>query len=293
MSNISNKPSVVLLLVCPDVNGIVAKLSSFIYDNGGCILDSDFHNDHQHGYFLGRIEWLLEGFNIKRDDIKTEIGKLCDPFNGHWQLHFSDTPIRVAIWCSKQDHCVLDLLWRYQHKELGNAEISVIVSNHSDLKEKVESFGIEFIQLPITKDTKQEVEQQQIKLMEEYKIDVVVLAKYMQILSDNLVSTLGNDNITVINIHHSFLPAFIGAKPYHQAHARGVKIIGATAHFVTAQLDAGPIIEQDVVRISHRDTVNDLVRKGKDLEKIVLARALRLHLLHKVLTYANKTVVFE
>jgi len=288
-----NATTVVLLLVCPDTTVIVSNLSSFIYNNGGCIVDSDFHNDHQHGYFLGRIEWFLDGFKIKREDIKEKVAKLCDPYNGKWSLHFSDTPIKVAIWCSKQDHCVLDLLWRNQAKELGNAEISVILSNHPDLKPKIDTFGIPFICIPMNKENKPEVEQKQIELMREYNINVVVLAKYMQILSDNLVDTLGKDGRTVINIHHSFLPAFIGAKPYHQAHKRGVKIIGATAHFVTAQLDAGPIIEQDVVRISHRDTVNDLIRKGKDLEKIVLARALRLHLLHKVLTYENKTVVFE
>jgi len=287
------KTTVIFLLVCPDTNGIVSNLSSFIYNNGGCIVDSDFHNDHQHGYFLGRIEWLLEGFQIKREEIKDRVCELCSPYNGKWSLLFSDTPIRVAIWCSKQDHCVLDLLWRHQAKELGNAQIAVILSNHPDLEQKVANFNVPFVTLPINKENKSEVEQKQIELMREYNIDVIVLAKYMQILSDNLVDTLAKDNRTVINIHHSFLPAFIGAKPYHQAHKRGVKIIGATAHFVTAQLDAGPIIEQDVVRISHRDTVSDLIRKGKDLEKIVLARALRLHLLHKVLTYENKTVVFE
>ena len=202
-------------------------------------------------------------------------------------MHFSDVIPRLAIWVSKQDHCLYDLLWRIQAQEL-KAKIALIMSNHEKIRPIAEQFQIDFYYLPINSDNKLQQENRQLELIKKEKIDLVVLAKYMQILSPNFIENFPN----TINIHHSFLPAFVGAKPYHKAYSRGVKIIGATAHYVTADLDAGPIIEQDVVRISHRDTVEDLIRKGKDLEKIVLARAVRLHLQHRILVYGNRTVVF-
>ncbi|HEY9831007.1 MAG TPA: formyltetrahydrofolate deformylase, partial [Stenomitos sp.] len=204
-----------------------------------------------------------------------------------WQLHFSDTIPRIAIWVSQQDHCLLDLLWRQRAKEFS-AEIPLIISNHPNLQEIGEQFGADFQHIPISKETKVEQEAKQLELLRQYNIDLVILAKYMQVVSPEFITQFPQ----IINIHHSFLPAFVGAKPYHKAHERGVKIIGATAHYVTPELDAGPIIEQDVARVSHRDSVADLIRKGKDLERIVLARAVRLHLRHQVLVYSNRTVVF-
>ena len=205
-----------------------------------------------------------------------------------WELHFSDTVPRIAIWVSRQDHCLFDLIWRQRAKEF-TAEIPLIISNHPDLKVVAEQFGIEYYYLSMTKDNKQEQEAKQLELLQQYKIDLVVLAKYMQILSGEFIANFPQ----VINIHHSFLPAFVGANPYHKAFERGVKIIGATSHYVTDNLDAGPIIEQDVARVTHRDEVEDLIRKGKDLERVVLARAVRLHLQNRVLVYGNRTVVFE
>ena len=282
-----NDTTAILLLSCPDQKGIVAKIANFIYANGGNIIDFVHHSDLEAGLFLSRLEWQLQEFNLPRDLIAPAFAAIAQPLNATWQLHFSDAVPRLAIWVSKQDHCLFDLLWRVQAKEL-KAEISVIISNHPKIKPIAEQFGIDYYHIPISSDTKQEQEIKQLKLLEQYKIDLVILAKYMQILSSDLVEKFPN----IINIHHSFLPAFVGAKPYHQAYSRGVKIIGATAHYVTADLDEGPIIEQDVVRISHRDTLQDLIRKGKDLEKIALARAVRLHLQHRVLVYGNRTVVF-
>ncbi|PLZ83788.1 formyltetrahydrofolate deformylase, partial [Fischerella thermalis WC217] len=213
---------------------------------------------------------------------------IAQPLNAKWELHFSDTVPRIAIWVSKQDHCLFDLIWRHRAKEF-TAEIPLIISNHLPLQEVAEQFGIDYHYIPINKDNKLEQEAKQLKLLREYKIDLVVLAKYMQILSADFIAKFPQ----IINIHHSFLPAFVGANPYQKAFERGVKIIGATAHYVTSDLDAGPIIEQDVVRVSHRDEVEDLIRKGKDLERIVLARAVRSHLQNRVLVYGNRTVVFE
>ncbi|MEB3885331.1 formyltetrahydrofolate deformylase [Lyngbya sp. CCY1209] len=280
-------PTATLLVFCPDRRGLVAKIANFIYSNGGNIIHADQHTDASAGLFLTRIEWQLEGFNLPRDVIAPAFGAIAKPLQANWTLHFSDTVPRIAIWVTKQDHCLLDLLWRWKAKEIS-AEIPLIVSNHPDLKPVADQFAIAFEHVPITKETKTEREAEQLELLKEYKIDLVVLAKYMQILSSNFIEKFPN----AINIHHSFLPAFAGANPYQRAHDRGVKIIGATAHYVTADLDEGPIIEQDVVRVSHRDTVSDLVRKGKDLERLVLARAVRLHLQHRVLVYGNRTVVF-
>ncbi|MEH2087481.1 formyltetrahydrofolate deformylase [Nostoc sp.] len=281
-------PTATLLISCPDRRGLVAKFANFIYSNGGNIIHADQHTDFAAGLFLTRIEWQLDGFNLPREFIAPAFNAIAQPLGAKWELRFSDTVPRIAIWVSRQDHCLFDLIWRQRAKEFV-AEIPLIISNHSNLKGVAEQFNIDFQHIPITKDNKSEQEAQQLELLRQYKIDLVVLAKYMQIVSADFI----NQFPQIINIHHSFLPAFIGANPYHRAFERGVKIIGATAHYATADLDAGPIIEQDVVRVSHRDEVDDLVRKGKDLERIVLARAVRSHLQNRILVYGNRTVVFE
>ncbi|MBF2079000.1 MAG: formyltetrahydrofolate deformylase [Synechococcales cyanobacterium T60_A2020_003] len=281
-----NSPTATLLVSCPDQKGLVAKIANFIYSNGGNIIHADHHTDLSAGLFLTRIEWQLDGFNLPRELISPAFGAIAQPLNATWQLQFSDTVRRMAIWVSRQDHCLFDLIWRQRAGEFL-AEIPLIISNHPQLGAIAEQFGIDFYHLPITKDTKAVQESVQLDLLRQYQIDLVVLAKYMQVLSSDFLAQFPQ----VINIHHSFLPAFAGANPYERAYERGVKIIGATAHYVTQDLDEGPIIEQDVVRVSHRDTVTDLIRKGKDLERIVLARAVRLHLQNRVLVYGNRTVV--
>ena len=281
-------PTATLLISCPDQKGLVAKIASFIYANGGNIIHADQHTDFAAGLFLTRLEWQLEGFNLPRDIIGTAFNAIAQPLQATWQLHFSDTVPRIAIWVSKQDHCLYDLLWRQRSREL-NVDIALIISNHPNLGAIAEQFNIDYHYSPITQDTKRDQEKKQLELLKKYKIDLVVLAKYMQVLSLEFIAQFP----TIINIHHSFLPAFAGANPYHRAYDRGVKIIGATAHYATADLDEGPIIEQDVVRVSHRDSVEDLIRKGKDLERVVLSRAVRLHLQNRVLVYGNRTVVFE
>lgn len=282
-----NRPTATLLLSCPDQKGLVAKFANFIYSNGGNIIHADQHTDASADLFLTRIEWELDGFNLPREIIGAAFGAIAQPLNADWQLHFSDKVPRIAIWVSRQDHCLFDLIWRQRAKEI-NAEIPLIISNHVQLQDIAEKFGIDYHHIPITADTKSEQEAKQLELLRQYNIDLVVLAKYMQVLSADFITQFPQ----VINIHHSFLPAFPGANPYHRAFDRGVKIIGATAHYVTQDLDEGPIIEQDVVRVSHRDQVDDLIRKGKDLERVVLARAVRLHLQNRVLVYGNRTVVF-
>ncbi|MDJ0661585.1 MAG: formyltetrahydrofolate deformylase [Crocosphaera sp.] len=282
-----NGPTATLLISCPDQQGLVAKFANFIYDNGGNIIHADQHTDFEAGLFLTRIEWQLKGFKLSRDMIASSFASVAKPLQAVWDIHFSDTIPRLALFVTKQDHCLLDLLWRWQAKEI-KAEIPLIISNHEKLKAIAEQFNISFYHLPITKGKKNQQEARQLEILRQHRIDLVILAKYMQILTPDFIDHFPN----IINIHHSFLPAFAGAKPYHRAYERGVKIIGATAHYVTADLDEGPIIEQDVVRVSHRDTIPDLIRKGKDLERIVLARAVRLHLQHRVLVYGNRTVVF-
>ncbi len=282
------EPTATLLISCPDSPGLVAKIASFIYANGGNIIHADQHTDFATSLFLIRLEWQLEGFNLSREAIATAFETIAKPLNATWQLHFSDTLPKIALWVSKQDHCLLDLLWRNQPKELPGT-VALIISNHPNLKAIAQQFGIDFHYLPITKENKAEQEEKQLELLHQHEIDLVVLAKYMQIVSPNLITQFPN----IINIHHSFLPAFPGAKPYHRAHARGVKIIGATAHYVTKDLDEGPIIEQEVARVNHQDNIAELIRKGKDLERLVLSRAVRLHLQNRVLVYDNKTVVFS
>ncbi len=282
-----NGSTATLLISCPDQQGLVAKFANFIYDNGGNIIHADQHTDFEAGLFLTRIEWQLNGFKLSRDMIASSFASVAKPLQAVWNIHFSDTIPRLALFVTKQDHCLLDLLWRWQAKEI-RAEIPLIISNHEKLKAIAEQFNIKFYHLSITKEKKNQQEARQLEILRQHRIDLVILAKYMQILTPDFINHFPH----IINIHHSFLPAFAGAKPYHRAHERGVKIIGATAHYVTADLDEGPIIEQDVVRVSHRDTIPDLIRKGKDLERIVLARAVRLHLQHRVLVYRNRTVVF-
>lgn len=283
-----NRLTATLLISCPDRQGLVAKIANFIYANGGNIIHADQHTDFAAGLFLTRIEWQLEGFHLPRELIAPAFGAIAQPLEAQWQLHFSDTIPRLAIWVSRQEHCLFDLILRQQAKEYA-AEIPLIISNHPDLEWVAKQFGIDYYYIPVNKDNKAAQEEKQLELLHQYDIDLIVLAKYMQILSPEFITRFPQ----AINIHHSFLPAFVGANPYQKAYERGVKIIGATAHYVTSELDAGPIIEQDVVRVSHRDDVSDLILKGKDLERIVLARAVRSHLQNRVLVYGNRTVVFE
>ena len=281
-------PTATLLISCPDQRGLVAKFANFIYTYGGNIVHADQHTDFAAGLFLTRLEWQLDGFGLSRELIGPAFDAIAQPLQATWQLHFSDTVRRIAIWVSLQEHCLLDLIWRQRAGELP-AEINLIISNHPDLRAIAEQFNIDYHHIPITKENKLEQEAKQLELLRHYNIDLVVMAKYMQILSPSFIEQFPN----AINIHHSFLPAFVGANPYQQAYKRGVKIIGATAHYVTANLDQGPIIEQEVVRVSHRDEVADLIRKGKDLERMVLSRAVRSHLQNRVLVYGDRTVVFE
>jgi formyltetrahydrofolate deformylase len=288
-NNHQENPTVVLLLHCPDRKGLVAGVSNFIYQNNGNITHADQHIDTEKNLFLQRVEWELKGFKIPREKIAEEFSPLAKSFNMTWELHFSDYIPKIAIFVSKYEHCLQDLLLRQRIGEF-NATIPLIISNHPDLKNPIEDLGIEFACCPLENDNQKNQEKCMLGKLKEKGIDLIVLARFMRILSNDFVKHYPNK---IINIHHSFLPAFAGAKPYHQAHEKGVKIIGATAHYVTAELDNGPIIEQDTIRISHRDSVEDIIRKGRDLEKIVLARAVNLHLNNRVLSYANKTVVFD
>ncbi len=279
----------ILLISCPDRRGILAEVTGFIAKNGGNILHADQHIDFQKSTFFMRIEWELEGFKLPKERIKEAFEPIAKKFSMDYQLHFSSDIKNVAIFVSRYDHCLYDLLYRFKAGELpGN--LKLVISNHTDLKSVVEMFGVPFYHFPKTKENKPSVEEKEIELLKKEEIDLVVLARYMQILSDRFVEAFRN---RIINIHHSFLPAFVGAKPYHRAYERGVKIIGATSHYVTEELDQGPIIEQDVVRVSHRDSVEDMIRKGRDLEKVVLSRAVKWHLENKILVYDNKTVIFE
>lgn len=283
----SDSPRAILLVSCPDARGLVARISNFVYANNGNIVDSDHHTDKTVGRFLCRFEWELDGFAIPREALQVSCGALAREIGADWRLAFSDVVPRVALFVTKQSHCLHDLLWRQEAGEL-RAEIPLVISNHDRLRSVVERCGIEYRHVPVTADTKAAAEARQLELIRAHRVDMVVLAKYMQVLSEGLLRELPD----VINIHHSFLPAFQGARPYHRAHERGVKIIGATAHFVTPELDEGPIIEQGVERVSHRETVRDLIRRGRDIERRVLARAVWMHLEHRVMVYGNRTVVF-
>ena len=279
-----------LLLHCPDKPGILAEVTDFITVNKGNIIYLDQYVDHVENIFFMRIEWELKNFLIPQEKIEDYFATLyAQKYEMFFRLYFSDTKPRMAIFVSKMSHCLFDLLARYTAGE-WNVEIPLIISNHPDLQHVAERFGIPFYLFPITKETKEEQEKKEMELLAKHKVNFIVLARYMQVISERMIDAYPN---RIINIHHSFLPAFVGAKPYHAAFERGVKIIGATSHYVTTELDAGPIIEQDVVRITNKDTVEDLVNKGKDLEKIVLSRAVQKHIERKVLAYKNKTVIFS
>jgi formyltetrahydrofolate deformylase len=282
-------PTAVLLLSCPDQPGVVAATADFVYRHGGNIVDAQQHTDRTDGVFFQRVEFLLDGCDLERDEIETALRPIVDRFGMHCAVRFSDEVPRVGVLVSREAHCLVDLLARSRRGELA-IDVPVVISNHADHAEVAEWFGVEFVHLPVTPDTKPEQERAVQAVLDGHAVTLVVLARYMQILSADFVERWPD---RIINIHHSFLPAFMGGRPYHQAHERGVKIVGVTAHYATAVLDDGPIIDQDVVRVSHRDAVEDLQRRGRDLEVVVLARAVRAHVEHRVLVHGRRTVVFD
>ena len=281
-------PSIIFKIVCPDRPGLVSKLTSWISNYGGNIKHSDHHTDQDAGLFLSRIEWNSIHTTINRKDIYDKFQKIAVDINGKFNINYSDEIPNVAIFVSKQNHCLIDLLWRVRNGEL-KMNVPLIISNHPDLESIANDFNSQFVYFDTVNSSKSDIEDQILKLIDQYDIDFIVLAKYMQILSDSFLQKFSS----IINIHHSFLPAFKGAQPYHRAWKRGVKLIGATAHYVTKDLDEGPIIEQCTVNVSHRDEVDDLIRKGRDIERVALARAVRLHLNHQVFVYKSKTAVFD
>jgi len=278
-----------LLVSCPDRQGIVAALAQLLYGHGANILDADQHTDEDGGQFFQRIRFDLAQIHTDRVTLEGAISEVSQRFAMKWRLFYEKEQKRLALFVSQHDHCLYDLLLRHRAGEL-NCEIPLIVSNHEQTGSIAAQFAVPFQHFVVTRENKEEQERRQLQLLAEQRINLVVLARYMQILSPQFLAEVTG---AVINIHHSFLPAFVGEKPYHQAKERGVKLIGATAHYATADLDQGPIVEQDVVRVSHRDSVADMIRKGRDLEKVVLARAVRAHLENRVLVYGNKTVVFD
>jgi formyltetrahydrofolate deformylase len=282
------KPSIILRTVCPDRPGLVSQLTSWISNYGGNIKHSDHHTDQDAGLFLSRIEWDRNDLSINKSEIYEQFEKIAIDINGKFNINYSDEVPNVGIFVSKQNHCLIDLLWRVRNGEL-KMNVPLIISNHPDLENIAKDFKAQFICIDTTNSSKSLVEKQILNLLKDFDIELVVLAKYMQILSDSFLE----DYSSIINIHHSFLPAFKGAQPYHRAWKRGVKLIGATAHYVTQDLDEGPIIEQCTVNVSHRDEVADLIRKGRDIERIALARAVRLHLNHQIFVYDSKTAVFD
>lgn len=283
------KNTATLLITCPDAKGIVAAIADFLHQHNANILHADQHQDAENNLFLMRVEWDLAGFNLDEASFNQAFTAIANKFSMQWQLKLSQHKARVAIMVSQYDHCLADLLHRHKSGELA-CEIPLVISNHRDTEKLVQFYGVDFHYVPVTKDNKAEAEAAQFKLFDEYNIDLIVLARYMQILSPDFVSRYPQ---RIINIHHSFLPAFIGARPYHRAFERGVKLIGATGHYVTEVLDEGPIIEQGIERISHRDQVEDLIQKGRDLERVVLSKAVRWHIENRILLYANKTVIFD
>ena len=289
------KDTAVLLIDCPDRKGLVARVSGLLYEHGANILHADQHQDHDLGKFFMRVEWALNAgaassassFDLVK--FSKAFAPLAAELDMHWQVGVMNLPTRVALFCSQYLHCVADLLHRWQSREL-NCKLQVVVSNHREVERLAAYYGVPFEYVEVNPSTRGDAEARQLRILEQHGIELVVLARYMQILSPEFVARFPS---AIINVHHSFLPAFIGAKPYHAAHARGVKLIGATSHYVTEVLDDGPIIEQDVARISHRDQVEDLVAQGRDLERLVLARAVKWHLDRRILCYGNKTVVFD
>lgn len=279
----------ILLIDCPDRRGIVASIAHFLYSHGANILHADQHQDNEVGRFFMRIEWSLDGFDLQEAAFRKEFSQIAHEFKMTWQLAWPGRRLRMAVFVSRYQHCLVDLLYRNQMGELAG-DIAMVVSNHPDARPLASFYGVPFHHFPVTANDKPEVEKQEIELLESGLIDLVILARYMQVLSPQFVARFPE---RIINVHHSFLPAFTGPKPYHAAFERGVKLIGATSHYVTEELDEGPIIEQDVARVSHRDLVQDLVQKGRDLERVVLSRAVRWHLEHRILFYGNKTVIFD
>jgi formyltetrahydrofolate deformylase len=283
------KNSAILLVQCPNRKGLDATIAEFIYRYDGDILHFEMHQAGEEHYYLARVEWSLDGFRLSLDDFDAAFGPIAHKFAMNWVLRPGNYRPRVAIFVSKYDHCLVDLLYRQRNGELA-CEFALMISNHLDAKRHADFYGVPYHHIPVTKENKPEAEARQIALLRENRIDLAVLARYMQVLSTDFIVQYPEP---IINIHHSFLPAFVGAKPHHQAYERGVKLIGATAHYVTEVLDDGPIIEQGVVRVSHRDSLEDLVEKGRDLEKVVLSRAVRWHIENRILLYNNKTVIFE
>ena len=283
------KNTATLLITCPDAKGIVASIADFLYQHNANILHADQHQDAENNLFLMRVEWDLASFNLTEETFGAAFSPIATKFSMQWQLNSSQHKVRVAIMVSQYDHCLADLLHRHKSGEL-DCDIPLVISNHRDTEALVKFYGIDFHYVEINKENKPQAEMVQFKMFDDYKIDLIVLARYMQILSPNFVARYPQ---RIINIHHSFLPAFIGARPYHRAFERGVKLIGATSHYVTEVLDEGPIIEQDIDRISHRDQVEDLIQKGRDLERVVLSKAVRWHIENRILLYANKTVIFD
>jgi formyltetrahydrofolate deformylase len=283
------KNTATLLITCPDTRGIVAAIADFLHQHNANILHADQHQDAENNLFLMRVEWDLAGFNVDTVSFDQVFAPIAAKFNMQWQLKLSQHKTRVAIMVSQYDHCLADLLHRHKSGELA-CEIPLVISNHRDVEKLVRFYGIDFHYIAVNKTNKQAAEAAQFKLFDDYQIDLIVLARYMQILSPEFVARYPQ---RIINIHHSFLPAFIGARPYHRAFERGVKLIGATSHYVTEVLDEGPIIEQGIDRISHRDQVEDLIQKGRDLERVVLSKAVRWHIENRILLYANKTVIFD
>jgi formyltetrahydrofolate deformylase len=286
----NKKSTAILLAECPDQAGIIAKVTDFLASNNGNIIDLEQHVDFEDKRFFMRVEWELSDFSIEQDQLSLAFTQyVAEPLKMNWSIAYSNKKPRMAIFVSQHGHCLFDILSRYQSGE-WDVEIPLIISNHTNFESVAKNAGIPFYHLPITADNKQQQEKVQLDLLAEHHVDSVVLARYMQILSEHFIQQYPHQ---IINIHHSFLPAFPGARPYHSAHERGVKIIGATSHYVTKELDAGPIIEQDVVHIRHNDSVQDLKRKGQDNEKIVLSRAIRHHLQNEVLVYKNRCIVFD
>ncbi|CEZ20205.1 Formyltetrahydrofolate deformylase [Candidatus Methylopumilus planktonicus] len=283
------KNSATLLITCPDAKGIVAAIADFLYQHNANILHADQHQDAENSLFLMRVEWDLKDFSLDEASFAQAFEVIAKTYKMTWELKLSADKPRMAIMVSQYDHCLADLLHRYKNNEL-QCDIPLIISNHLNAQKLAEFYDIPFFHIPFEKDKKKEAEAEQFALFDEYQVDFIVLARYMQILSEDFVKRYPQ---CVINIHHSFLPAFIGAKPYHRAFERGVKLIGATSHYVTEVLDEGPIIEQDIDRISHRDQVEDLIQKGRDLERIVLYKAVRWHIENRILIYGNKTVIFD
>jgi formyltetrahydrofolate deformylase len=283
------KNTATLLINCPDRKGLVAAIADFLYRHDANILHADQHQDAEQNLFLMRVEWDLTGFNLSPHQFEAEFAETARKFSMQWRLNLSSRRPRIAIFVSKYDHCLTDLLYRFHSGEL-ECEIPLIISNHPDTKRLADFYGVPFHVIEVTKDNKAEAEARQFALLDEHDIDLIVLARYMQVLSPAFVARYPQ---RIINIHHSFLPAFVGARPYHRAFERGVKLIGATSHYVTEVLDEGPIIEQDIMRVSHRDQLEDLIQKGRDLEKVVLSRAVRWHVENRILLYSNKTVIFD